>query len=439
MLFKFLKYVKPTSYFTLKNINKEYIYPDVSDIPDHIYNLLKLDSNYTTDHAQKLDLAYQAIEKGFIGNSKKLNSIEKIDLKDEYVFLKKYFSFFWYVHTFLWRLICFKNPIKEIIAFCYALRVKSWSFDKPINYQEYDSFKSELLKNSPKVSVIIPTLNRYKLLKDVLSDLQCQDYNNFDVIVIDQSDPYNKSFYHNYDLDIKLVYQKEKALWLARNTAIKKSSSEYLLFFDDDSRVNPDWISSHLKCLDYFDSDISSGVSISKIGDKVPKNYSYFRYSDQLDTGNVLIRKSVFKKINLFDRQFEKQRMGDGEFGLRAYINNFTNISNPFAKRLHLKAESGGLRTMGMWDGFRSKKLTDPRPIPSVLYMFRKYFGKKIAFYSLINTIPSSIIPYKYKGNVVLKFIAYLIIFPLLPILIFQIIKSWTLSTKKLEKGSFYD
>lgn len=439
MIFKFLKYVKPTYYFTLKNINEEYIYPDVSDIPDHIYNLLKLDSNYTTVHAQKLDLAYQAIEKGFIGNSKKLNSIEKIDLKDEYVFLKKYFSIFWYVHTFLWRLICFKNPIKEIIAFCYALRVKSWSFDKPINYQEYDSFKSELLKNSPKVSVIIPTLNRYKLLKDVLSDLQCQDYNNFDVIVIDQSDPYNKSFYDNYNLDIKLVYQKEKALWLARNKAIKISSSEYLLFFDDDSRVGSDWISSHLKCIDFFNSDISSGISISKIGDRVPKNYSYFRYSDQLDTGNVLIKRRVFNKIGLFDRQFEKQRMGDGEFGLRAYRNGFINVSNPLAKRLHLKAIEGGLRFVGLWDSFRTNKFTDPRPVPSVLYFFRKYFGKKMTYNNLVISIPSSITPYKYKGSKLIRFFSYFFLLPLIPILILQIIKSWNLSTKKLNEGSFFE
>lgn len=438
MIFNFLKYVKPTSYFTLKNINNEYIYPDLSEIPDDLFKSFKLDLNYTSKYAQKLDLVYQAIEKGFIFKSKRLKYIETIHIKDEYVFLKKYFSIFWYIHTFLIRLITFNNPITEIIAFYYGLRIKNFKYEEFFKHEGFNKFKSNLLKEYPKVSVIIPTLDRYELLNNVLIDLQNQDYKNFEIIIIDQSDPYNKSFYHNYDLDIKLVYQKEKALWLARNTAIKKSSSEYLLFFDDDSRVNPDWISSHLKCLDYFDSDISSGVSISKIGDKVPKNYSYFRYSDQLDTGNVLIRKSVFKKINLFDRQFEKQRMGDGEFGLRAYINNFTNISNPFAKRLHLKAESGGLRTMGMWDGFRSKRFTDPRPIPSVLYFYRKYFGNKMTYNKLVISIPSSIIPYKYKGSKLARFLSYFLSVILFPILFFQIIKSWDLSTKKIREGSFF-
>jgi glycosyltransferase involved in cell wall biosynthesis len=438
MIFKFLKYVKPTSYFTLKNINKEYIYPDVSDIPDHIYNLLKLDSNYITDHAQKLDLAYQAIEKGFIGNSKKLISIENIHLKDEYVFLKKYFSFFWYIHTFLWRLITFHNPVKEFTAFLYGFKSNSHSYDDCIPHTEFDEFHSSLIDDLPKVSVIIPTLNRYKLLKDVLKDLEKQKYQNFDVIIVDQSEPFHKSSYNDFNLDIKLIHQEDKALWLARNTAINISKSEYLLFFDDDSRVNEDWILSHLKCLDLFNADISSGVSISKLGDSIPKNYSYFKYSDQLDTGNVLIKREVFKKINLFDRQFEKQRMGDGEFGLRAYKYGFINISNPRAKRLHLKAQTGGLRVMGLWDGFRSKRFTDPRPIPSVLYLYRKYFGNKMTYNKLVISIPSSIIPYKYKGSKLARFLSYFLSVILFPILFFQIIKSWDLSTKKIREGSFF-
>ena len=72
------------------------------------------------------------------------------------------------------------------------------------------------------VSVVIPTLNRYTYLKDVLEDLEKQDYENFEVIIVDQSEPFQKEFYDQFDLNIHLIYQEEKALWLARNTAIKK-------------------------------------------------------------------------------------------------------------------------------------------------------------------------------------------------------------------------
>jgi GT2 family glycosyltransferase len=212
-----------------------------------------------------------------------------------------------------------------------------------------------------------------------------------------------------------------------------------LLFFDDDSRVGSDWITNHLKCLDFFKADLSSGVSISKVGAKVPEHYAFFRLSDQLDTGNVLIKKDVFKAIGLFDRQFEKQRMGDGEFGLRAYLHGFLNVSNPHAKRLHLKVGSGGLREMGSWDAFRTQRWFSPRPIPSVLYFFRSYFGNVAAKRALWRTVPLSIMPYKFKTNKGMMLLGVFVSLLLTPIVLFQVFKSWRLSGKKLKEGALIE
>lgn len=167
--------------------------------------------------------------------------------------------------------------------------------------------------------------------------------------------------------------------------------------FDDDSRVDPDWLTNHILCLDFFQADLSSGVSFSRVGARIPEHYSFFRVSDQLDTGNALIKKEVFKDIGLFDRQFEKQRMGDGEFGLRAFLNGYLNVSNPFARRLHLKVKTGGLRQMGSWDAFRTRKFWAPRPIPSVLYFFRSYFGTVKSKFALLRSVPISVMPYQIK------------------------------------------
>jgi len=287
--------------------------------------------------------------------------------------------------------------------------------------------------------VIIPTLNRYNYLSDVLKDLEEQDYANFEVIVVDQSEPYQESFYNNFKLKLRVERQDEKALWLARNNAVKWSGTDFLLFFDDDSRVEPNWIRMHLKAIDFFKADLSSGVSISKVGDETPAHYAHFRTSDQLDTGNVLIKKSVFQKIGLFDRQFEKQRMGDGEFGLRVYKAGFINVSNPLARRIHLKVDSGGLREMGSWDAFRTKKWFAPRPIPSVLYFFRSNFGNSASRLALIRTIPMSIMPYKFKKNKGLKILAALLSILIFPIILIQVMRSWQLASKKLSVGPLID
>ena len=153
------------------------------------------------------------------------------------------------------------------------------------------------MHDNPLVSIIIPTLNRYKYLYNALKDIENQTYKNFEVIIVDQSDDFNRLFYEDFKFNIKLIKQKQKALWLARNKAIKISKGEFILLYDDDSKVSKTRIENHLKCIDYFSVDISSGVSGASVGAKVPKSYSFFRWADQLDTGNVMLRRQVLKLV----------------------------------------------------------------------------------------------------------------------------------------------
>jgi glycosyltransferase involved in cell wall biosynthesis len=440
MFFTLLKYLQPTHYFALKKLEGTYVFPIVDELPKSILDQLFKDESYKSNVAKEYDLSWQAIQKGYVGNTKTYNTFEKLPIIDEYRFVKKYFNKVWSLYVLLLRIISFKNPFIEISAWHQSRNVKRSNFLKtPINHSNWEAYASNLVQKTPLVSVIIPTLNRYKYLKDVLLDLEQQDYSNFEVIIVDQSEPFQESFYKSFKLDLHVIYQEEKALWLARNRAVRKAKGDFLLLFDDDSRVDKDWITNHVKCLDFFKAEVSSGVSISIIGAKVPENYSFFRVSDQIDTGNVLIKKEVFKAIGMFDRQFEKQRMGDGEFGLRSFLHGFLNISNPFAQRLHLKVGTGGLRQMGSWDGFRPKNWFGPRPIPSVVYLFIKYFGTKRTRLTLLKTVPPSIIPYRFKKSKMLMLVGTLISLIISPIILFQVLKSWNLANKKLKQGDLIE
>ncbi len=437
MLFQFLKYVQPSHYFQLYRKDDSSVFPIIEKLPIEIIEQLQPESKVKSEKSKEYDLSWQALQTGYIGNAITYNSFEKLPIVDEYRFLRKYFHSVWVFYVLIVRLFSLKNPFRELSAWKRSSDVNRSNYQlHPIVYSEWDSFQSSLVSQNPLVSIIIPTLNRYEYLKDVLEDLEKQGHKNFEVIIVDQSNPFQKDFYKNFKLDITLVHQTERALWLARNHAIAISKGEYMLLFDDDSRVEPTWITNHLKCIDFFKAEISSGVSISAVGAEVPKNYSYFRISDQIDTGNVLIKKQVFKEIGLFDRQFEKQRMGDGEYGLRAYLSGFKNISNPHAGRIHLKVGSGGLREMGSWDAFRPKKLFAPRPIPSVLYLYRKYFGRKRAILAIMRSVPQSIIPYRYKKNKKMLVLGLLISLFLFPFVLLQVFISWRLATKKLREGA---
>lgn len=443
MLFSFLQYVSPTWYFNLTPASGLSIFSiDFSKLSEAEKQLIELDDGYRTTAGKYRDMAYQAVQKGFIiPPSDAAMPAELPNCYDNYRFLRKYYHPLWSYYVLILRLLTFHNPIVELYAWFSNRKVRRLNLYDQVYPHEtrYSLFTSELVGSRPKVSVIIPTLNRYPYLADVLLDLEKQDYPNFDVIVVDQSEPFQSDFYTSFQLNLQVIHQSEKALWLARNTAIKTSDAEYLLLFDDDSRVEPDWISQHLKTLDYFQADISSGVSISLVGAKVPTNYSFFRWGDQVDTGNVLIHRRIFERVGLFDRQFEKQRMGDGEFGLRAYLAGFKNISNPYAKRLHLKVGEGGLRQMGSWDAFRPKNWWSPRPIPSVLYYYRKYFPKEWVVWAIIIGVLPSIIPYRFKRSKGLMVIGSLLSLLLLPLIAWQVWRSWQLSSAKLKEGPKID
>jgi glycosyltransferase involved in cell wall biosynthesis len=402
---------------------------------------LQIDSGYLSREAQELDLGWNGFQAGVIQKNttpgKDVWVSTAIPLRDEYRFLRKNFHPNWSRYVLCLRLILFNNPFREIQAYWFTRNVRRvGNVGALIQDAEYSTFTSSLEERMPLVSVIIPTLNRYQWLYDGLKDLENQRYKNFEVIVVDQSQPFRAEFYKDWDLSLRVWHQEEKALWRARNEAIQTAKGDYILMYDDDSRVDTDWIIQHLRALDFFKADISSGVSISAMGAKVPAHYAYFRWSDQLDTGNVLIKRSVFEKIGLFDRQFEKQRMGDGEFGLRAYLAGFKNVSNPYARRIHLKVGEGGLRQMGSWDGWRPKKLFAPRPIPSVLYLYRKYFGTVAAIKNIMTSVMVSLVPYRFKGDA--RFILLIILFSplLLPFVLIQVLLSWHKSSQKLSQGA---
>jgi glycosyltransferase involved in cell wall biosynthesis len=386
-----------------------------------------------------IDAAYQAWNKGII----KTGSDYNIDtnniqpsLNDEYYFVRKYYKSFWSLYILTFRIISFHNPIKEIRAFTKNLSIQKRNlYDSIYRYEDYNKFTNDHIKSEPSISVIIPTLNRYTYLKDILKDLELQDYKNFEVIIVDQSEPFENNFYLDFKLNLNVVQQIEKALWLARNSAIKKSNSDYILLSEDDVRIPFDYINNHLKCIEYFKCDISNGVFYPE-GKSIPMEKSFFKYSDQFATGNTLIKKDIFKDVGLFDRQFEGQRGGDGEFGLRCYLAGYKMISNPLSYCEDVKAPIGGLRQMGSWDAFRPKKLFSPRPIPSINYYIRKYFGIKNAIINMVLSIPSSIIPYRFKRNKKLLIFGTFLFIIVSPIFLIPIIISWQRSNKLIKEGA---
>ncbi len=440
MLFTFIRYTQPAWQFNLEPkapgkfascfvVGENYL----GELPDE---------NYETKSAQIADVGYRLWCRGVLlestaAENRALRDLPKPTLADEYIFIKKYWGKPWASFAFLLRVCTFKNLFKEWAAYHKTKNIKRINpYENPFLYDGYEYFLSPLVNAQPLVAVIIPTLNRYEYLKDVLSDLELQTFTNFEVIVVDQSDNFDAEFYKSYKLNIRLHQQKEQLLWTARNNAVKSTAADYLLFFDDDSRVSEDWIEQHLKCLDFFKVSISAGVSLAAAGQKIADNYRFFRWADQFDSGNAMIKRNVMQQIGLFDEKFNGQRMGDGEFGFRAYINGIKSISNFKAPRIHLKVGTGGLRQMGSWDGFRPQKWFSPKPVPSVIYLFKKYFSEELSNNALFIGIMLSNVPYKYKRSSKMLLLSALLTVLKAPVLLLQFYKSKKIADRMIQSNT---
>lgn len=435
MLFKLLKYLHPTFYFQIYRNDGTSIFPNYENLPEFVLKQLDIDHGYDSRASQYYDIAWQAIHSGFIDEVKTYTSFENVSLKDNYRFLRKNFHWIWVFYVLLIRLFSLYNPVIEIYAWLKSRKVKRMKFKVIQSENTLSKDSLFLINKKPKISVVIPTLNRYQHLANVLVDFENQDYKNFEVIIVDQSDDFDADFYKKYNLNIRVIRQNEKALWLARNIAIKESTADIIALSEDDVRINSNWLSEHLNCLDKCNCEISAGILVSeKIINKNPSQF--YKLSTHFATGNSMLYKKVFTEIGLFDRQFEKQRMGDGEFGMRAYVNGIKSVSNPFAFCIDVKAPSGGLRELGSWDAFRPVNLFSPRPIPSVLYYYRNYFGKQRSILALIKSVPMSIIPYQFKKQKAMLILGVLLSILLLPLVIFQVLKSWIIASEKINEGA---
>ena len=102
-----------------------------------------------------------------------------------------------------------------------------------------------------KVSVIIPTYNREKLISRAIESVLAQVYPVYEIIVVDDgSTDATKSVLAPFNGKIKYIYQKNAGIAEARNRGIKESSGEYIAFLDSDDYWAPEKLAEQVKVLD---------------------------------------------------------------------------------------------------------------------------------------------------------------------------------------------
>jgi glycosyltransferase involved in cell wall biosynthesis len=93
-----------------------------------------------------------------------------------------------------------------------------------------------------KISVIIPTYNRFNYLLNAINSVRNQTYKNIEIIIINDCSTQKEYYEYNFWDDIKILHLKENSKNIfgyacaayVRNEGIKISEGEYIAFLDDD-------------------------------------------------------------------------------------------------------------------------------------------------------------------------------------------------------------
>ena len=174
----------------------------------------------------------------------------------------------------------------------------------------------------PKVSVIIVNYNGKTLLEKCLESLFKTDYNNFEVILVDNNstDGSMEFVTKNYPKIIVIKLDSNKGFAEPNNIAAKISKGKYLLFLNNDTVVTPNFISEMVKVME-TDKKIAvcqslllkPDGSVDSSGDFIDHLGVVYNSKTKIDEirevssargASMLVRSDIFDKLDGFDQKF---------------------------------------------------------------------------------------------------------------------------------------
>jgi GT2 family glycosyltransferase len=248
-----------------------------------------------------------------------------------------------------------------------------------------------------KISAILPTYARYACLKDLLSDLAGQTRPIEEILVVDQAEPGDRDLdlYRSFDaaLPLRVIFLTERrGTCVPRNLAISLAAGDYLLFLDDDLRLEPDYLLQYERvALDGYDV-VHGGVRHRDnplfekrlfFDDPVQQliaspNTTQVGGTIGVASGNSLVRREWVERVGGFDIQFDSGMGDDWDFGMQLFRAGARIVYHPGPAVRHLKAPSGGRRGFFI-QGWRrmlgSFRQYSPSWLAPRFYFYLKYFS----------------------------------------------------------------
>lgn len=231
-----------------------------------------------------------------------------------------------------------------------------------------------------RVSVLVPTVDRYPYLRTLLRQLAGQTAPPHEVIVVDQTarERRQRDWHATEGLRLRVIERDVAGQCSSRNAGLLASEGEWILFLDDDDEIAPELVERFLEAAERSGAEVVCGVAEEVGAGQLPEWFRLRRMSDVFPTNAGMVRREVLERSGLFDLAYERGARADGDLGMRLYLSGAQMVLEPELRVLHHHAPQGGLRK------HRARKVTYAasraslwrRHLPEVteLYLRRRYF-----------------------------------------------------------------
>ena len=161
------------------------------------------------------------------------------------------------------------------------------------------------------VSVIVPIYNVEKYIQKTVESLLKQDYENMEIILVDDGSPDNSGKIIDElalkDKRIVIIHKENGGVSSARNAGIKIAKGDYVIFVDGDDWVEKDYVSYFLDLILKFNASIAMNKNnYSEVNNKTT-NKKYISSSEEamewiyLGTIGVAVWNKMYKMAFLKD------------------------------------------------------------------------------------------------------------------------------------------
>ncbi|KAA3632549.1 MAG: glycosyltransferase family 2 protein, partial [Calditrichaeota bacterium] len=105
------------------------------------------------------------------------------------------------------------------------------------------------METNLKASLIICTYNREELFVETVQHALKQNYPDLEIIIVDQTKEHTKAttkFLDSVKDKINYIFSEAPSITKARNIGIKNASGDILIFIDDDTKFDENFVSNHI-------------------------------------------------------------------------------------------------------------------------------------------------------------------------------------------------